>query len=321
MKKIASSLFYIYMLFVLFDVCGQSFVTYEKSGGRFGDNLVACSHALWIAYKDKIKFIYNPFEYSDQLVLHEECQLRDTHNSNLKYRRWDGYLYPEDILYTVPYFTEFPRLEPTMPYLFEVDWQDKAFIDEFKKLISPRFDIKKLDLPEDRISIAVHVRRGGSLEKSPLSADGKIEGFFDNYAKFAPDNYYIEQIKFISELLDHKKLYVHIFTDENNPKDIVDKYEKLIGLDNITFGYRQEENSHNTNVLEDFFNIMHFDCLIMPTSNFSYIASKLGNFSITIGVEEFSWKNNIFVANKLNIKINSDTDLGKQFFQKIKIKD
>ena len=46
-----------------------SAVTYDFSGGRFGDNLVSYCHAKWISYKYNIPLLYKPFDYSDQLMM------------------------------------------------------------------------------------------------------------------------------------------------------------------------------------------------------------------------------------------------------------
>ncbi|HEV7737800.1 MAG TPA: hypothetical protein VGO47_10580, partial [Chlamydiales bacterium] len=39
-------------------------ITYEFSGGRFGDNLLAYFHAKWVSYKYNIPFFYKEFPYS-----------------------------------------------------------------------------------------------------------------------------------------------------------------------------------------------------------------------------------------------------------------
>jgi hypothetical protein len=45
-------------------------IAYDFSGGRFGDNLLTYLHGLWIAYTYDIDLVYKPFEFSDQLLLH-----------------------------------------------------------------------------------------------------------------------------------------------------------------------------------------------------------------------------------------------------------
>lgn len=299
-------------------LAGQNFVTYAPAG-RFGDHLVSYAHARWIAYKYDLPFLYWPFKYSDSLMLHEkDTPLTDVHRSMRNKQDWHGALSSDDTLYTVPYFTEYPELEPSMPHLFDVDWHDKQFISELRSLIAPRVPIAKMKLPEGRISIAVHVRKGGGFEVCPITRDGRRDsrvGYCENYGKWASDDYYIEQIKYASKLLGDRPLYVHIFTDDDNPKAIANKYEQYVDLDNIAFGCRQEGNSHDSNVIDDFFNMMEFDCLIMPASNFSFMASKIGNFALVIELKEFSWKNGRFIASRLNVQINDQSYLGKEITQ------
>ena len=59
-----------------------STITYELSGGRLGDNLVAYIHAKWISYKHDIPLEYKPFEHSNELVL---CQQERLFNQKQKY--------------------------------------------------------------------------------------------------------------------------------------------------------------------------------------------------------------------------------------------
>jgi hypothetical protein len=88
-------------------------ITYTRSGGRLGDNLIAYMHAKWLAYVHDLPFLYVPFEYSDQLPLHEVeeryykgiesefdavIQVKNENTIDLSDTR--------SILYRVDYFTE-----------------------------------------------------------------------------------------------------------------------------------------------------------------------------------------------------------------------
>jgi hypothetical protein len=91
-----------------------------------------------------------------------------------------------------------------------------------------------------------------------------------------------------------KKIYIHIFTDDEPPEKIVDYLKKQVQNHPVTYGYRKEKNKHNRHVLEDFFAMMQFDVLIRPISNFSKMAEYLGNHSLVITPVSFK-------------KINKDT--------------
>ena len=86
-----------------------------------------------------------------------------------------------------------------------------SFIEDLKKNIYPRHPLEKVAIPENCISIAVHVRNGGGFvvdteqekERCPL--------------RFVPDEFYIDQITRIADMFPEHNLYVHIFTDHLEP--------------------------------------------------------------------------------------------------------
>ena len=74
-------------------------------------------------------------------------------------------------------------------------------------------------------------------------------------------------LKEILNIFTDKSLYFYIFTDDPNPLDLRNKfYEELIQINKkIVIECRLSENTHNKNVLEDFFSMIQFDCLIFAT--------------------------------------------------------
>lgn len=102
--------------------------------------------------------------------------------------------------------------------------------------------------------------------------------------KFPPDQYYIEQIKTVISLTKAKKVTIKLFTDDPNPKGIVNQYQKALkdtpAL--LTFDYRTTENSHDKNVIDDLFAIAQCDGLIAASSSFAFTAMILGNHSLII---------------------------------------
>ncbi len=98
-------------------------------------------------------------------------------------------------------------------------------------------------------------------------------------------------------------LYVHLFTDHDNPAELIEKFKQEVPFEYITYGYRTTSNNEFINVLEDFFAITEFDCLIRADSNFSIIASKLGTYKIVI----FPWhgriENGITTIDEVNVEI------------------
>lgn len=100
--------------------------------------------------------------------------------------------------------------------------------------------------------------------------------------KFPADQYYIDQIKQVSEMLPGQDLLVYLFTDDKNPEDIVKRYKQALKKENIIFSYRKFGNNHNANVIEDLFLLAQCDCIISASSSFASTAQLLGNHSVII---------------------------------------
>ena len=259
-------------------------VTYDLGYGRFGDKMLSYLHAKWVSYHNNIPLLFKPFPYSKELVMH----YKEKRYSNKVLSRYSNIIYPsyqmtidyrnsESALYVIPYFPEcmWEHTPEENYYYLAVDWDDPGFRKELKKMIKPIQDHKPfIKLPKDRISVAVHVRRGGGFD-TPDTAK-KIP------LKLPPDSYYIEQIQRIYDIFNGQPLYVYIFTDEKNPLEIVNNYSSIFADMDIKFDCRTSGNSHRSNVLQDFFEMTRFDCLIRPDSNYSIVASKIANYKVII---------------------------------------
>lgn len=302
---------------------GISAVTYGLSGGRLGDNLLCYLHAKWISYKYHIPLLYYPFEYSSHLVL-DEAELLSTVGNTDALKKYDNgqpvnkilwintvnIKADEGSLYIVPWFpesiVEFERLEDARAY-FYVNWDDENFINHVRELIYPRCPLRLISLPPNTITVAVHVRRnsnGFDLSMS-FAYDAPPQGkqYLDDYYPFkcVNDDFYIYGIKKIRELYRDKPLYVFIFTDDKDPASIAAKYRQALNDDSITLDYRHEPHDHTTNVLEDFFSMLRFDCLIRADSNFSLVASKLGSYKVVISPAGYCLRNNHPIIVKAHI--------------------
>lgn len=285
-------------------------VTYEQSPGRFGDNLLSYIHAKWIAYKNGITVLYKPFVYSDQLMLHEFELLYHESDKNKfnkvvvlgKNKQVNPYE-AASVLYFVPYFPESKwELKNCKSFTggawdyFEIDWCDTGFIAELKKVIAPRKPKAHMSLPADRITVAIHLRKGGNHDTPET-----LPGF---PLKFLHDEFYIQQLKELYILLQQQPLYVYLFTDDNHPEKLMAKFkDNLKGLA-IEFDCRRQGNSDRANVLEDFFALQQFDCLIHSESNYSFIASKLGNYMVSMYPDSFHKEQGRIVYDHINVAIN-----------------
>lgn len=305
--------FFIYVFPLRQLAVSPSAVTYELSPGRFGDNLVSYIHAKWISYKYNLPLLYKPFIYSDCLLIHEyELFYTESIKKNFGKTIFLGGKTSvnlndtSSVLYMVPYFPESKyELAHGVSFtrgpwkFFDVDWNDRAFIDELKKVIAPApsVTILPMSLPNDRISVAVHLRRGGNHDTPETLVVFPL--------KFLSDDFYISQIKNLYSILNKRPLYVYLFTDDNNPVEIMDKFKtNLQGFD-IQLDCRKQKNSDTTNVIEDFFTLKQFDCLIHSESNFSLIMGKIAGYLISIYPDSFRREKNKVVYDRVNVTVDS----------------
>jgi hypothetical protein len=248
----------------------SSAITWQPNGGRFGDNLLSYSKAKWLSSMYDIPLLYLPFTYSDQLMMHEYEQLY-TPDIDQQF---------ETIIH-LPASTDY-ALSPDSNTLYIshwqtpviIDWFNMNFIEELRKTIAPRNNIEKIMIPTNVVSIAAHVRNGGGYDSQQEKERCPL--------RFAPEEFFIAQIERIAMMFPQNTLYVHIFTDHPEPTTLVKKFNNALHNPRIGFGCRTEHNTHSSNVLEDFFSMMDFDCLIRPGSHFSRFVERLGNNKVVI---------------------------------------
>ena len=258
----------------------QSAVTYDLNGGRVGDSLISYFHAKWIAMEYRLPFLYKPFPDSEVFRLSDEDQALEAH---LPFQHVVTISKKEDVeqvapstLIVVPYFPDCPFECLSLPFgcaYFPMQWSDPKFNGEVRRCLQPKNCIAVRDRPQGCISVAVHVRRGGT---------------WDNYGwisqilplKFPPDSYYIEQIQRIARIFPNQPLYVYVFTDDLRPDLLVKTFAGAIQNPYLTFDWNQVGQSADK--FEDFYTMAQFDCLIRPGSNFSLMAAQLGKHALII---------------------------------------
>lgn len=261
-----------------------SAITYGFSGGRLGDNLLAYLHAKWIAYKYQMPFLYKPFDHSDKFQFsqmdqkYEASQFSFCHMLSIAREQEINQL-AQSTLFEIPYFpnSQFEYETVNLFHLpfFQPNWDDPNFRSEVVECLKPIDSINTLELPQDCMTVALHIRRGGGVDSQDERNRVPL--------KFPPDSYYIKQLKLIAHIFKNIPLYVHIFTDDPNPQKLIDKYKKFFDSSRISFACRTGDNGPHINILEDFYSLTKFDCIIRSESNFSVVASKLGNYQIEIG--------------------------------------
>jgi hypothetical protein len=247
----------------------DSAVTYEFSGGRFGDNLLTYLHAKWISYSHQIPILYKPFPLSNDLCLHDKEALYTQAQGRTKRHIGQGIDPKKSYLYVCPYFPEDPLERPEYFY-FDADWKNELFRAECLKLIAPRSNLQLTKPLKNFLNIAIHVREGGDFDHDDMKQKFP--------KKLPPLEFYKNGLAAVLRHLPGKPIYCHIFTDARVPQLILDSFKTA--FPGIKFGCRQGFNRHDRNVLEDFFSLFLFDILIRPQSNFSIIPSLLHDYAI-----------------------------------------
>lgn len=269
----------------------QQCVTYDFSGGRFGDCLISYLHAKWFAYQHDIPLLYKPFEYSGFLVLHDREMRRTDTAAKTSIHKWPilSKIPGMSCTYKCPYFPESKwELHEEEYDSFNVDWKDKKFRALVRELIAPKGELDLIRPPKGVLGVAIHVREGGGHD---------LNGFAYYPTKFPPLGFYIDGIKAVRARFPEQRLYCQLFTDALDPEALVVEICKGIPLEkNIEFHYRANNNVHDANVLEDFFSLFEFDVLIRPDSNFSMVPSLIHDYAMVYAAEDYDKEKNCIIA-------------------------
>ncbi len=123
--------------------------------------------------------------------------------------------------------------------------------------------------------------------------------------KFPPEQYYIDQIIKLSKELDNQKIYIQIFTDDKDPKALIERIKLAVNLSNISFYFVNNRNlSFRDQVAQDLYSMSRFDILIRSQSYFSRVAELIGDHKLVIYPLEYKWESDKLIMNKIVIKGN-----------------
>jgi hypothetical protein len=260
-------------------------------------------HAKYVAHTYNMPLLYKPFPYSDQLMLdrverrwHDGDEGRFANivvcNKNEEYAKFPN----RDSLYIVHYFPDFPGEFGTtynLGYSFAMDWNAEGFLDELRSLIKPINPVTPIKIPKDCVSVAVHARRGF------LNDSEEMKRMY--FLKFPPEKFYTDQIKRIGKMFYKQKLFVYIFTDDPNPKELVGRFREELKRHPVQIAYRRHNGDKEGFLLEDFFGMMQFDCIIRAEANISYIAAKLAEPLVEIYPVRGHWEGDQKVIDEVKV--------------------
>jgi len=317
MKKIFlwSIIFNLFWSIIVIAQVNQA-VTYFWGGGRFGDKIISYTTAKWISHKFNIPIFLKPFKYSPMLRLGKE---EKKYSEKVKKQFRKGVLpirSEKDVIAHAKDNVIFESrggrfvvngsscVEKLITHLLK----DQNFMGKLKYMLQPVVPLPQIELPEDKVTVAVHVRKGGGYDQALCSIQyySRRELYADKRwpLRFPPEQYYVDQIKKISSLFADKPIFIHIFTDDRNPPKLVDRIKKAVDKDNIAFSYRSKGNAHDVHVIEDFYNMSRFDCLIRASSHFGIASQLLGNHQVIIYPKHFKWVGKKLIIDKVGIVDN-----------------
>lgn len=291
---------YFFILAYIIPLClsplyGEVAVTYQLSEGTgLGDHLLGYLHAKWISYRYGVPLLYKPFLYSDEFALHDIEELWTAEKENQFEHIHRGCeessfsnLISDNLLHIIPFFSDLEedrQIHPEWPIL-SIDWKDQGF----REMLRPLFARRKMGSVQNQnskspcLTAALHIRRGG--DEMPYSYAMKVWPM-----RFAPTQYYVDCLRELSRLFPNSPIYAHIFTDDSNPKEIVEELRTPLKDLPIFFAYKEKNGATRADVIEDFFQLMNFDCLICPLSNFSLIPSLIGDYKVVMKPHRGHWK-------------------------------
>lgn len=294
------------------EVLPKSGLTFHPGPDRFGDQLMAYIRGKWIAKIKKLSFYIpeNPTWQGLKMQTHEPIINPQTTNEFFQYKNIKKTteiktIKTKNTLFITDFNVEISKIRSFDDFYYTLK-KDLLFCQEIKKMISPIHPIEIVNLPENCINIAVHVRKGGSFDP-PLRSENKNENLSTKsiYAdkiwptKFPPDQFYINSLKEIIRTHPNKIYYVHIFTDDANPKRIAKKFKQSLKK-TIKFGYRKQGNCDTAYIIDDLINMARFDILIRPQSSFSRVAQLIGEHEFIISPLKAQWKNDNLIITKIS---------------------
>jgi hypothetical protein len=318
----------------------KSGLTFVHNCGRLGDVLLDYTKNFYIAQKYGLDlYIHDGIPYLQEFVLSEKTPRLNIEDTALRAGRLpsaptfnrlvtinnDAHisqhdpntLYKTECYFTVDGISDFNQFHR---HMFKCSIEQPSFGNEVAELLAPKKTFA-FQLPTDVITVAMHMRKGGGYDKplsselyrpiNPTQGNGKRTcryAYVDRNEpyKFPPEQYYLDQLIFLHTILDGQPLYVHLFTDDQNPQDIAARIQAKLQQANITnvfINYRKNINRHDMNIIEDIYAISKFDYLIKSESHYPWIAQMIGKHKAIFSPISFVWRGDFLDFNVTEIAI------------------
>jgi hypothetical protein len=235
---------------------------------RLGDRTVAYLNTKFVAEKYRLPVYFISFKGCENFQFSQDEKLTSPQYFkkvvHLKSAKEIGALKDvgadESTLYLLPFFPHIRHTNEETPrcgYIknYTTNWRSfKGRVGELLKVIKPHTSI---DIPQDRYSIALHIRDGGNYD------DDKTKTLHP--LKLPPINFYLGELRRVLDAKLNEPVFVHIFTDAVDPEKIRKQVADSLpqGRD-IRLSYSQKSSLTN-----DIANMSRFQCMIRADSNLS----------------------------------------------------
>lgn len=253
---------------------------YWKQGGRFGAQLYYFTKAFIFSKMNRIPLYYTYKEHFEKLSI-------------------DEYFKP----FVEEEFSDYQKVAVYEIDKYEdaADWKDTVFVcdsstklsvyrylrkkrhpylKELRHILKPKNEISLPPIPEGFTSVALHVRTGvgrdGPFLQDQTEFDPNVE--YEDYKypmRFLPLSFFIEQLEWVYNQLDQGPLFVRIFTDDPMPEEICRKIREHFEGFRMVF-QTSNDNNYENHVVNDWWEMSLYDCLVRPDSDFSEMAALIG---------------------------------------------
>lgn len=286
-----------------------SAVVTAGDGGRMGDKLVCHAHAKWVAHHYHLPLLTQPFPYAEAFALSTlypslgSSGFKFAHEMHPRnHREISEALSTPSTLFIIDFFAETDFESGHYPYTgtyFYTNWRDRGFLNSLRQDFAPQVALEKPMLDDSDVHVAVHVRLGGGFD-DPTA----LQTFAPHALKSPQHSFYLKQIQRIAKIFPDQSIQLHLFTDDPDPEALVTMYRDVLNNPRLHFTYRATQNGHDRHVLDDFFAMSAYDCLIHPQSYFSSMASLLGDFAVRITPIHATWKTTYWVMDQVECEMD-----------------
>ena len=283
----------------------------QKDGGeRLGDRLLIICAVKFFSLIHDLDFYY----HSSQSV--EQCALSLTEK---KFNDQVKACYQK----TMP-FSETALKQARLPTLFIAPWSCidnfcqyfgkrhlyRTAFDQLRAMVKPLESLPALVTTGEAISVAVHIRKGEGYDNPPCSVQiykrhrlrtGGVPVDRGWPSKVPPEQYYIDQILALEDLLYDKKINFYIFSDCFDLQALTERIKRHCARANATF--IGASSYQGIPPIVDMCKMAACDCLIRPESSYSIVAQIMGNHKLVFSPQRWVWKGGILYITHVKVTL------------------